>query len=569
MDFKEKYASWLFNPCIDDKTKGELKGIEDNEGEIEDRFYRDLEFGTGGLRGVIAAGTNRMNIYMVRKASQGLANYIKKLGENAMLRGVAIAYDCRHKSREFAMESAGIFAGNGIKAYVFEDLRPTPELSYAVRKLSAIAGIVVTASHNPPEYNGYKVYWEDGGQVSLDIANGILDEINNVPDVSHVIYKNLDTAKNEGLFSVIGEEIDNMYIDDVQTLLINKELIEKQGSDFKIIYTPLHGTGNIPVRKSLKKAGFKNVYIVKEQELPDPNFSTVKSPNPEEHSAFELALKLSNEVQPDAILGTDPDCDRLGICVKNPEGKYITLTGNQVGALLIDYILSQLKEKNKLPENGVVVKTIVTSELGRVIASSYGIETIDTLTGFKYIGDKIKEFESKASHSFLFGYEESYGYLSGTFVRDKDAVIASTLVCDMGCYYKSKGITIYEALQSIYDRFGYYMEDLKSITLKGKEGLETIGKIMKVLRENTPESIGDERIVEVKDYINGLGDLPAADVLQLLTDKKSLISIRPSGTEPKIKVYYSANGKTKEDVEQKLSSLKDNFASVVEGIIKS
>lgn len=566
MDYMKRYESWVLSPYIDGSTKKELKSIKGNREEIEDRFYKDLEFGTGGLRGIIAAGTNRMNIYVIRKASQGLANYIKKLGPGAMARGIAVAYDCRHMSKEFAMEAAGTFAGNGIKAYVFEDLRPTPELSYAVRKLSCIAGVVVTASHNPPEYNGYKVYWEDGSQVSLKIANEILHEIDGVTDFSHILQKNIDAAKKEGLFTVIGEEIDSAYIKDVQSLILNKDLIEKYSDSFKIIYTPLHGTGNKPVRRSLKSAGFKNVFVVKEQEMPDPDFSTVKSPNPEEHSAFNIALKMAEKIQPDVILGTDPDCDRLGICVKDDRGEYITLTGNQVGALLVDYVLSQLKEKGTLPQNGVLVKTIVTSNLGRVIASHYGVETIDTLTGFKYIGDKIREFEGDSSHTFLFGYEESYGYLAGTFVRDKDAVIASTLVCDMGVYYKNKGISLYDALQSIYKKYGYYKEDLKSITLKGREGVKMISEIMESLRKNPPSIVGDEDIVEVKDYLNGLNGLPKANVLQLITNRNSMISIRPSGTEPKIKIYYSTAAKNDSDARSKLSLLTEKFTAIVNGI---
>lgn len=565
MDFHQKYHLWLNSPYIDNETKNELKNLK--ECEIEDRFYKELEFGTGGLRGVIGAGTNRMNTYVVRKASQGIANYVKKLENSVRMRGIAIAYDSRHKSREFAMDAAGVFAGNGIKTYVFRELRPTPELSYAVRKLNAVAGVVITASHNPREYNGYKVYWEDGGQISLDIANEIQSEINKVTDFDHIECKDLDTAMAEGLFRFIGEEIDNMYIDDVQSLIINQDIIKKHGDDFKIIYTPLHGTGNIPVRTSLKKAGFKQVYVVKEQELPDPDFSTVKSPNPEEHSAFNIALTMAQDIRPDIILGTDPDCDRMGVCVKNNEDRYITLTGNQVGALLVDYLLSQLKEKDRLAENGVIIKTIVTSEIGRAIASYYGVETMDTLTGFKFIGEKIKEFERSSSHSFLFGYEESYGYLAGTFVRDKDAVIASTLVCEMGAYYKDRGMSIYQALENIYKKHGYYAESLKSITLKGREGSELIIKIMESLRQYTPEFIGHEKVVNVKDYKTGIGDLPKSDVLQLITNDKSIISIRPSGTEPKIKLYYSTVGKNHEDVDFKLKELESGFNSIVNKII--
>lgn len=567
MDFMGKYNMWLSSPYIDESTKQELRSIENDPDEIEERFYKDLEFGTGGLRGVVAAGENRMNIYVIRKASQGLANYVKRLGGAAMQRGIAIAYDCRHKSREFAMEAASVFAGNGIKAYIFDSLRPTPVLSYTVRKLGTIAGVVVTASHNPPEYNGYKVYWEDGSQVSKDIADQIQSEIDRVTDFSLIRYKDVDAAARDGLFSVIAKEIDSMYIDDVQSLLINRDVIKRLGSTFKIIYTPLHGTGNIPVRTSLERAGFKNVYVVKEQELPDPDFSTVKSPNPEEHSAFALALKMAEKIQPDLILGTDPDCDRLGICVKNDHGEYITLTGNQVGALLIEYILSQLKAKSALPKNGVLVKTIVTSELGRVIASAYGVETIDVLTGFKYIGDKIKEFQASGKHTFLFGYEESYGYLAGTFVRDKDAVIASTLVSEMGAYYKDRGITIYEALQNIYKKYGYFMESLKSITLKGREGSREITAIMKSLRHNPPASIGDEKVTDIKDYKNGYADLPSSDVLQYITDKNSKISIRPSGTEPKIKIYFSSSSTDHDSVCKKLSVLQDEFIAKIDELV--
>ncbi|MDI6617159.1 MAG: phospho-sugar mutase [Clostridiales bacterium] len=565
MDFMDRYNLWLNSPYIDDGTKQKIREVTDKK-IIEDMFYKDLEFGTGGLRGIIGPGTNRMNIYVVRRASQGISNYIKRFGESAKLRGVAIAYDSRHKSREFAMEAASVFAGNGIKAYVFDDLRPTPELSYAVRKLSAIAGVVITASHNPPEYNGYKVYWEDGAQVSLDAANEIQAEINNVSDFSHILYKNLDTAIQNGLFSIIGTEIDNMYLSDVNSLLLNKEIIKKHSKDFKIIYTPLHGTGNKPVRKSLSLAGFENVYVVKEQEMPDPDFSTVKSPNPEEHSAFEIALKMAHDIKPDLILGTDPDCDRLGICVLNNDKEYVTLTGNQVGALLTEYILSQLKEKGKLTKNGVIVKTIVTSELGRKIAASYGIDTIDTLTGFKYIGEKIKEFEQTLKHTFILGYEESYGYLAGTFVRDKDAVIASTLVSEMGAYYKDKGTTLYQALSNIYKKYGYYVEKLKSIILKGAEGNDHILRIMENLRSNPPVNVDTENIVNVKDYINGFDNLPKANVLQLITDKNSIISIRPSGTEPKIKIYYSVNGKNRDEVEKRTGSLIESFEKIVDKI---
>lgn len=567
MNSMEKYESWLKSPYIDDETKKELKEVKDIK-KIEDMFYRDLEFGTGGLRGVIAPGTNRMNVYVIRRTTQGLANYVKKQGESTKIRGVVIAYDSRHRSREFAMEAASIFAGNGIKTYVFDDLRPTPELSYAVRKLSAAAGIVITASHNPPEYNGYKVYWENGAQISPEISSLVLSEIESIDDFCDVQYKNLDTAKDDGLFTIIGSEIDNMYTNDVLSLLINKDLIKKYHDKFKIIYTPLHGTGNKPVMRSLEAAGFKEVYVVKEQEMPDPNFSTVKSPNPEEQSAFDMALKMTDSIKPDIIIGTDPDCDRMGICIANHDNEYKTLTGNQIGALLVEYILSQLKQKNNLPDNGVIVKTIVTSELGKKIAASYGIKTIDTLTGFKYIGEKINEFEESSSYTFLFGYEESNGYLAGTFVRDKDAVIASTLICEAGVYYMDKGISLYDALQNIYKKYGYFDEKLQSITLEGKEGGESIRKIMSNLREAMPHIIGVEEVTEIRDYMDGVGDLPKADVIQLITNNDSIISIRPSGTEPKIKIYYSTSGKNYDDVGSKLSELMKEFTAVIRKMTK-
>lgn len=558
----KEYEFWLESPYIDDKTKEELKSVTDKK-KIEDMFYRDLEFGTGGLRGIIGPGTNRMNIYIIRKTTQGLANHIKKSGKSAKTRGVVIAYDSRHKSREFAMEAAGVLSGNGIKAYVFEDIRPTPELSYAVRKLSTSYGIVITASHNPSEYNGYKVYGEDGAQIPPDEADMIQSEIKRVDDFNSIQYINLDTAKIEGLYSMIGQEIDTMYISDIMSLIINKDVIKEQADSFKIIYTPLHGTGNIPVRKSLECAGFKEVYIVKEQSTPDPNFPTVKSPNPEEHRAFDMAISMAQEINPDIILGTDPDCDRLGICVKDDTGKYITLTGNQVGALLTEYIISQLKKNDKLPENPVIIKTIVTSELGRTIASSYGVGTVDTLTGFKFIGEKIKEFQEHSTFSFIFGYEESYGYLAGTFVRDKDAVIASTLVCEMGAYYKHNRTSIYKALQDIYKKYGYYDEMLDSITLKGREGNDTILKIMDNLKRNPPHRIGIEDIMEIKDYNEGVTGFPRSNVLQFITNNKSIISIRPSGTEPKLKIYYSVNGKSHDDVRNRLSLLSEGFNSII------
>jgi len=564
MNYMERYNEWLYNDYFDRETREELLSIKDDKKEIEDRFFKDLEFGTGGLRGVIGAGTNRINKYNIRRATQGLANYIFKECKKPRERGVVIAYDSRHKSPEFAKEAALVLAGNGIKAFLFEGLRSTPELSFAVRELNCVAGIVITASHNPPEYNGYKVYGEDGGQMVPKFANRVIKEIQAIKDFFQVKYLSEDIALEKGLLEIIGEEIDKKYIDRVKTLSIHRDLI-KELDDFKIIYTPLHGSGAMPVKRVLKEIGFKNVIVVKEQEIPDSNFSTVKSPNPEERDAFEMAIDLAKREEADIIIGTDPDCDRVGAVVKDNNGAFKILTGNQIGALLIDYILSSMEN---IPKNSVMVKTIVTSELGRAIADYYGVDTIDTLTGFKFIGEKIKEFEEKGDKKFIFGYEESYGYLAGTFVRDKDGVIASLLIAEMAAYYKSKGMNLLERLEDLYARFGYYKEDLISITLKGKEGLERIGQIMDDFRNNPPqefEGFGIKLIMDclhsrVINKIKGEEsplELPKSDVLRFTLTDGSWFAVRPSGTEPKLKIYISTVDGLEEKSQEKLRIIKN------------
>lgn len=557
--YKDMYERWL---TFDEETKAELTGLD--EKEIEDRFYRELEFGTGGLRGVIGAGTNRMNIYTVRKATQGLANYIlmQKLDEPK----VAIAYDSRRCSHLFAREAALVLNANGIKTYMYEELKPTPMLSFAVRKLSTTAGIVVTASHNPKEYNGYKVYWNDGGQITEEHAEGILNEIAKV-DYKDIKTMNFDKAVLHGVHCHIAEYVEEDYIDLVKSLAINKDIIEKMADELKIIYTPIHGTGNKPVRRVLRELGFRNVEVVKEQELPDSEFSTVKYPNPEESEVFTIAMEMARKNGADLILGTDPDCDRVGVVVKNHSGEYVVLTGNQTGALLTHYMISQLKENNKMPENPIVVKTIVTTELARKICESFGVEIIDVLTGFKYIGEKIKEFEEKEDKSFILGFEESYGYLAGTFVRDKDAVVASSLICEMAAYYKSRGMSLYDGIVEIYEKYGYFIEDLKSLTLKGIEGSEKIRLIMEELRNNPPRVVSGLKVSYVKDYMGSMclnlengekGEikLPKSNVIQLSLEDGSLITARPSGTEPKIKFYFATLGKSVEEAKIKIDAME-------------
>jgi phosphoglucomutase len=573
MDYMERYNEWLNNPYFDEETKEELLSIKNDEKEIEDRFFKELEFGTGGLRGVIGAGTNRMNKYIVRKATQGLANYILNSVDKAKEKGVVIAFDSRYRSPEFAKEAALVMNGNEIKAYLFESLRTTPELSFAVRELGCAAGIVITASHNPPEYNGYKVYGEDGGQLVPRYANKVIEEIRKIDDFSKVKYIEEAEALNKGLLNIIGEEIDKKYIDSVKSLSLRKDLV-KEMKDFKIVYTPLHGTGAMPVKRVLKEIGFENVIVVPEQEVPDSNFSTVKSPNPEEHDAFELAISLAEKENADVIIGTDPDCDRVGVVIKDKDGIYQVLTGNQTGALLVDYILSSMET---IPENSVIIKTIVTSELGKAVAEHYGVETIDTLTGFKFIGEKIKEFEEKGDKNFLFGYEESYGYLAGTFVRDKDGVVSAMLIAEMAAYYKSKGMSLLDALKGIYKKFGYYKEDLKSIKLEGKEGIEKIGRIMEQLRNNPPLEIGELKVEVLRDYLERKAryilkdreepvSLPKSNVLHFTLDDGSWFAVRPSGTEPKIKIYFSAVAEWEKEAQLKLKMIKDFVLNKIDEI---
>ena len=576
MDSASKLKFWLESDYFDKETKNELLGLKDNEKEIEDRFYKNLEFGTGGLRGIIGAGTNRMNIYTVRVASQGLADYIKETGTQE--RGIVIAYDSRFMSPEFSLEAAKVFCANGIKSYLFDELRPVPELSFSVRYLKAAAGVVVTASHNPKQYNGYKVYGEDGGQLPLEAANTVINYINKIEDITTVKTISKEEAIEKGLLKIIGSEIDDVYNENLKQLCINKDAVEKVADSFKIVYTPLHGTGNKPVRRILKEIGFKNVLVVKEQELPDSEFSTVKSPNPEERSAFEIAIKLASENNVDLIIGTDPDSDRVGVVVRKNDGQYEVLTGNQTGCLLMEYILSALKENGKLPTNGFVVKTIVTTELTRAIAENYDVELLEVLTGFKFIGEQIKLRDEEGDQKYLFGFEESYGYLAGTNVRDKDAVVASMLIAEMAAYYKLKGMSLYDALISLFEKYGYYLEGINSFTLEGKDGLTKIKDAMKSMRNTKYSSFGDFKIKAIRDYQNGIRTviadgtvekltLPESDVLYFETVDGSWFCVRPSGTEPKIKIYYGVSEKTLELAKQKLQNLTNSVLETVKPLL--
>lgn len=579
MDYKQRYLDWLNDAYFDAETKAELKAIENDDKEIQERFYKDLEFGTGGLRGIIGAGTNRMNKYTVGKATQGLANYILKQGEEGKKMGVAISYDSRHMSPEFAEQAALVLNGNGIKAYVFDELRPTPELSFAVRHLGCTAGIMVTASHNPPEYNGYKVYWADGGQVPYPRDEEIINEVNSIENYSDVKTANKQEAQTSGLFNIIGKEIDDEFVKNVKAQSINSDVIKKVTDTFKIVYTPLHGTGNKPVRRVLEEIGFKNVYVVPEQELPDPEFSTVSYPNPEDPKAFTLAMDLAKKEQADIIVGTDPDADRVGAVVKDSSGEYIILTGNMTGVLLADYILSQKKANGTLPENGALVSTIVSTNMTQAIAKYYDVAMYEVLTGFKYIGEKIKEFEQTGSHTFLFGFEESYGCLSGTYARDKDAVVATMLICEMAAFYKTKGMSLYEGLQEVYKKYGYYKETVKSITLKGIEGVQKIKYIMETLRKDSPNEVSGVKVVEARDYkasvtknlVTGKEEkieLPVSDVLYYVLEDESWFCIRPSGTEPKIKVYFGVNGNTSEEADDKLNKVSSGLMSIIDELTK-
>ena len=577
MDYKEIYEQWLNDDYFDESTRNELKAISGDDKEIQERFYKNLEFGTGGLRGIIGAGTNRMNIYTVSKATQGFANYIKKQGEDAVKKGVAIAYDSRRMSPEFAKTAALVLNGNGIKTYLFESLRPTPVLSFSVRHLGCTGGIVVTASHNPPEYNGYKVYWEDGGQVPFPRDMEIIKEVEAVSDFKEIKKADEKDAAEKGLFNIVGKEVDDEYVKNVKAQLINPELI-KSASDLKIVYTPLHGTGNIPVRRVLKEIGFNNVNVVPEQELPDSEFSTVGYPNPEDPKAFTLAMKLADEIGADIVVGTDPDADRVGAVVKNAEGEYVILTGNMTGVLLTEYILSSKKENGTLPKNGAVVSTIVSTDLTKEIAKNYNVDYFEVLTGFKYIGEKIKEFEKDNSHTYLFGFEESYGCLAGTYARDKDAVVATMLICELAAYYKTKNMSLYEGLQEVYKKYGYYKETIKSITLKGIEGIENMKKIMDTFRTSSPEKIGGSKVVETRDYNegtfknlvtgeNGKVNLPKSNVLYYILENGTWFCVRPSGTEPKIKIYFGSKGDSAADAQKNIDSALDGVMQIVNGVL--
>ena len=566
MDYKAIYESWLDNPYFDEATKAELRAIADEEGEIEESVDMDLEFGTAGLRGVIGAGTNRMNIYVVRKATQGLANYIASVGKQSQ--GVAIAFDSRRMSPEFAQEAALCLAANGIKAYIFESLRPTPELSYAVRKLRCVAGINITASHNPPEYNGYKVYWEDGAQITPPHDTGIMSEVKAITDYSTVKTMDKDEAVKAGLYEVIGQAIDDAYMEELKSQVIHMDAIREMAKDLKIVYSPLHGTGNIPARRVLKELGFEQVYVVKEQELPDGEFPTVSYPNPEADEAFDLGLKLAKEIDADLVLATDPDADRLGVRVKDSKtGEYHTLTGNMSGCLLEEYELSQrLARDGKLPEDGAVVSTIVTTNMAAAIAKSYGLRFIEVLTGFKFIGQQILNFEQSGKGTYLFGFEESYGCLIGTHARDKDAIVATMALCEAAAYYKTQGKTLWDAMIDMYEKYGYYKDDIQSITLKGIEGLAKIQEILETLRKNPPKKVGAYDVVTTRDYREdkivdiATGEtrptgLPKSNVLYYDLTDDAWLCVRPSGTEPKVKFYYGVKGNSLEDADEKSKAL--------------
>lgn len=577
MDYKEIYNQWLENPYFDEATKEELKAIKDDENEIKERFYMDLEFGTAGLRGIIGAGTNRMNIYVVRRATQGLANYIAKVDKKSQ--GVAIAYDSRHMSPEFAQEAALCLAANGIKAYIFETLRPTPELSFAVRHLGCVAGINVTASHNPPEYNGYKVYWEDGAQITPPHDSGIMGEVKAISDWNAVKTMGKEDAVKAGLFEVIGQAVDDAYMAELKKQIIHMDAIQAEGRNLKIVYTPLHGTGNIPARRILKELGFENVYVVPEQELPNGDFPTVSYPNPEAAEAFELGLKLAKEVDADIVLATDPDADRLGVRVKDKNGEYHDLTGNMSGCLLANYEISQRKAVNgSLPEDGALIKTIVTTNLADAIAKGYGVKLIEVLTGFKFIGQQILGFEKSGKGSYLFGFEESYGCLIGTYARDKDAIVATMALCEAAAYYKTQGKTLWDAMIEMYEQFGYYKDDIKAVTMKGIEGLQKIQDIMNSLRQNPPAEFAGHKVVAVRDYkadtIKNLetGEvtptgLPNSNVLYYELTNDAWVCVRPSGTEPKVKFYYGVKGTSLADADEKSAVMGKAVLDMVDSMM--
>lgn len=576
-DYRSIYDEWLLNPYFDEETKKELRGIAEDDQEIKERFYKDLEFGTAGLRGIIGAGINRMNIYVVRRATQGLANYIIKQG--GAMKGVAIAYDSRHMSPEFAEEAALTLAANGIKAYKFESLRPTPELSFAVRELGCIAGINITASHNPPEYNGYKVYWEDGAQFTPPHDKGVTKEVLDITDLSAVKTMTREEALAAGRYEIIGAEVDDKYIAHVKAQVVNQEAIDRMQDEIRVVYTPLHGTGNLPVRRALKEIGFTHVYVVPEQELPDGDFPTVSYPNPEAEEAFALGLALAKEQNADLVLATDPDADRLGVYVKDDKsGEYIPLTGNMSGSLLCEYVLSQKKERGAIPADGQVIKSIVTTNLVDAVAKSYGAELIEVLTGFKYIGQQILKEETTGYGTYLFGLEESYGCLIGTYARDKDAVSASVALCEAAAYYKTKGMTLWDAMIAMYEKYGYYKDAVISIGLKGIEGQAKIKAVMETMRNHTPKTVGAYQVLSARDYkLDIIKDmvtgetkptgLPQSDVLYYDLSDDAWLCVRPSGTEPKIKFYYGIKGSSLEEADEISAKLGEAVKAMVDQIL--
>lgn len=560
MSYKDIYNEWMESSYFDEDIKDELRGIADDENEIKERFYKSLEFGTAGMRGIIGAGTNRMNVYTVRKATRGVCRYIeRKFREEGKSRGVVIAHDSRRMSREFCEEAAATLAAYGVKAFVFDSLRATPMLSFAIRHLNCQMGIVITASHNPKEYNGYKVYGSYGGQICVDEANEIIDEVNSIDSLGDIKVGSFDSYLESGMITVLDDDVDNAFNEAVLSQIRDKKMVSENGDKLRIIYTPIHGTGNVPVRRALKDAGFTDVAVVKEQELPDTEFSTVEYPNPEEKAVFNIAIDMAKESNADLIIGTDPDCDRVGIVVRDNNGEYVVLNGNQTGAIIVNYLFSKMAEAGTIPEKSVIIKTIVTSELGAAIAEHYGAEVVNTLTGFKFIGEKIHEYEDFGSvvKNFVIGYEESYGYLVGTHARDKDAVVASLILSEAALCYKLKGMSLYDALMEIYAQFGYYKEALKSITLKGIDGVEKIAEIMKLFRNDDIDSIAGVKVDRKLDYKEGIDGLPKADVLKFVLEDKSWIAIRPSGTEPKIKFYFGVCGDNEVESDKKIEKFME------------
>jgi len=573
MTYLEEYNKWIESPVVDEETKLELKEISDDK-EIKERFYRELEFGTAGLRGIMGAGINRMNIYTVRKATQGLAGYVLSLGEDAKDKGVAISYDSRNNSELFAKETACVLAANGIKVYLSDALRPVPQLSFAVRHVGTSAGVMITASHNPAKYNGYKVYGADGGQASLELSNKVLEVIGATDIFADVKTMPVEDADKNGMIEYFGAEFDEVYLNEVVKQQINPDAVGKVADSFKIIYTPLHGSGNVPVRKILDKVGFKNVLLVEEQLSPDGDFPTVKSPNPENKEAFTIAIEMAKKNDVDFIIGTDPDCDRVGVILRDNSGNYVPLTGNMVGALLTEYILNGRKENNNLPSDGVVIKTIVTTYMTDVICRAYGVEVMNLLTGFKFIGEKIKEFEINKNHTYILGFEESYGYLAGTHARDKDGVVATMLITEMAAWYKNKGMSLYEGLMSLYEKYGTFREKLVSLEFEGIEGLEKIAGIMAGIRINTPSVIGGKKVIALNDYSTGIKKnlqngaeseitLPKSNVVLFEMEDDCWCAARPSGTEPKIKFYMGSKGSSVENAEEILENMWKDLESYI------